>query len=91
MMIISKSATNPSNIQPSEITTCEVFENQCAFIKAVGFDLSPGSVATTNNSDHQCNGMNACYPLPLLFNGQERRILIIAFDAKPNNLSGYTI
>ncbi len=43
MIIINKSAINPSNIQPSEITTREVFDNRRDFIKAAGFGLITGS------------------------------------------------
>ena len=43
MIIINKSATNPSNIQPSEITTREVFDHRRSFIKAAGFGLAAGS------------------------------------------------
>lgn len=43
MMIINKSAVNPSNIQPSEITSREVFDNRRNFIKAAGFGLAAGS------------------------------------------------
>jgi sulfoxide reductase catalytic subunit YedY len=43
MIILSKSAINPTNIQPSEITSCEVFDNRRHFIKAAGFGLAAGS------------------------------------------------
>jgi hypothetical protein len=43
MIILSKSAINPSNIQPSEITSREVFDNRRQFIKAAGFGLVAGS------------------------------------------------
>ena len=45
MIITSKSATNPSNIQSSEITPRAVFEDRRAFIKAAGFGLSTGLIA----------------------------------------------
>ena len=44
MIIINKSASNPSNIQPSEITSRDVFDNRRKFIKAAGFGLTAGSV-----------------------------------------------
>ena len=43
MIITSKSAINPANIQPSEITSRDVFEHRRSFIKAAGFGLSVGS------------------------------------------------
>lgn len=43
MIIINKSAINPSNIQPSEITAREVFDNRRSFIKAAGFGLAASS------------------------------------------------
>ena len=43
MIILSKSVVNPSNIQPSEITSREVFDNRRSFIKAAGFGLAAGS------------------------------------------------
>ena len=43
MIITSKSAANPSNIQPSEITSREVFEHRRDFIKAAGFGLIASS------------------------------------------------
>lgn len=43
MIILSKSAINPSNIQPSEITAREVFDNRRGFIKAAGYGLVAGS------------------------------------------------
>jgi methionine sulfoxide reductase catalytic subunit len=43
MIILSKSAVNPSNIQPSEITSREVFDNRRSFIKTAGFGLAAGS------------------------------------------------
>ncbi len=43
MIIANKSATNPSNIQPSEITSRDVFDNRREFIKAAGFGLAAGS------------------------------------------------
>ena len=43
MIVTSKSATNPANIQPSEITSRDVFEHRRSFIKAAGFGLAAGS------------------------------------------------
>lgn len=43
MMIINKSTANPADIQPSEITTRDVFENRRQFLKAAGFGLAAGS------------------------------------------------
>jgi methionine sulfoxide reductase catalytic subunit len=43
MMITNKSASNPSNIQSSEITSRDVFEHRREFIKAAGFGLAAGS------------------------------------------------
>ena len=43
MIITSKSAVNPSNIQASEITPRAVFEHRREFIKAAGFGLVAGS------------------------------------------------
>ena len=45
MIITSKSATNPSNIQTSEITPRAVFEDRRAFIKVAGAGLIAGSAA----------------------------------------------
>ena len=43
MIITSKSARNPSNIQPSEITPRAMFEDRRAFIKVAGAGLIAGS------------------------------------------------
>ena len=43
MIINSKSATNPSNIQPSDITPRAMFEDRRAFIKVAGAGLIAGS------------------------------------------------
>lgn len=43
MIITNKSAVNPSNIQPSEITPRALFENRRSFIKAAGFGFAAGS------------------------------------------------
>ncbi len=43
MIITSKSTTNPTNIQPSEITTRAIFEDRRSFIKAAGFGLAAGT------------------------------------------------
>ena len=43
MIIHSKSAVNPSNIQPSEITPRELFEDRRSFIKTAGLGLIAGS------------------------------------------------
>ena len=45
MIIHSKSALNPSNIQASEITPRELFEDRRGFIKAAGLGLIAGSAA----------------------------------------------
>ena len=44
MIITSKSVTNPTNIQASEITPRVVFENRRTFIKTAGFGLVAGAV-----------------------------------------------
>jgi len=43
MIISNKSKQNPANIQPSEITSQNIFENRREFIKAAGFGLVAGS------------------------------------------------
>ncbi len=43
MIINSKSATNPSNIQPSDITPRAMFEDRRAFIKVAGAGLIAGT------------------------------------------------
>ena len=43
MIILRKSELNPSNIQPSQITSREVFDSRRDFIKAAGFGLVAGS------------------------------------------------
>ncbi len=43
MIISSKSAVNPSQIQSSEITSREVFEHRREFLKTAGFGLAAGS------------------------------------------------
>lgn len=43
MIILNQSKHNPSNIQPSEITSREVFEHRRKFLKAAGFGLAAGS------------------------------------------------
>lgn len=43
MIIINKASKNPANIQPSEITSREVFENRRSFIKVAGTGLIAGS------------------------------------------------
>ena len=45
MIITSKSVTNPSNIQASEITPREIFEDRRSFIKSAGLGLIAGSSA----------------------------------------------
>jgi methionine sulfoxide reductase catalytic subunit len=55
MMIINKSASNPSNIQASEITTREVFENRREFIKAAGFGLAAGSALLLSSKARAAN------------------------------------
>lgn len=52
MIITNKSATNPSNIQPSEITPRAVFENRRTFIKAAGLGLIAGSAALFGTKAH---------------------------------------
>ena len=52
MIITNKSATNPSNIQPSEITSRDVFENRREFIKAAGFGLAAGSALLLSAQKH---------------------------------------
>ena len=55
MIITSKSATNPSNIQPSEITSREVFEHRREFIKAAGFGLVAGSALLLSGKARAAN------------------------------------
>ena len=55
MMIINKSAANPSNITPSEITTRDVFENRREFIKAAGFGLVAGSALLLSSKARAAN------------------------------------
>jgi sulfoxide reductase catalytic subunit YedY len=52
MIITNKSATNPSNIQPSEITPRAVFENRRTFIKAAGFGLIAGPATLLGTKSH---------------------------------------
>ncbi len=52
MIITSKSATNPSNIQPSEITPREIFEDRRTFIKAAGFGLAAASTSLFSAKSH---------------------------------------
>jgi methionine sulfoxide reductase catalytic subunit len=55
MMIINKSASNPSNIQASEITSRDVFENRREFIKAAGFGLAAGSALLLSSKARAAN------------------------------------
>ena len=45
MIITNKSATNPTNIQASEITPRAAFENRRAFIKVASAGLIAGSAS----------------------------------------------
>jgi methionine sulfoxide reductase catalytic subunit len=55
MIITSKSASNPSNIQASEITTRDVFDNRRDFIKAAGFGLVAGSALLLSSKVRAAN------------------------------------
>lgn len=52
MIILSQSKQNPSNIQPSEITPRNLFENRRNFIKSAGFSLAAGSALMLSNKLH---------------------------------------
>jgi methionine sulfoxide reductase catalytic subunit len=58
MIITSKSATNPSNIQPSEITPRALFEDRRAFIKTASIGLVAGaaSILSTKSQAAQIAG-----------------------------------
>jgi methionine sulfoxide reductase catalytic subunit len=58
MIITRKSAINPSNIQPSEITTRDVFEDRRSFIKAAGFGLVAGSGLLLSAKGHAASIAN---------------------------------
>jgi len=47
MIIVNKAKQNPSEIQPSEITSQSVYKNRRHFIKAAGFGLVAGAAAMT--------------------------------------------
>lgn len=49
MIILNQSKHNPSNIQPSEITSQDVFDNRRSFLKAAGFGLAAGSAMLLSN------------------------------------------
>ncbi len=55
MIITNKSASNPSNIQPSEITSRDVFDNRREFIKAAGFGLVAGSALLLSTKTRAAN------------------------------------
>ena len=52
MIITSKSATNPTNIQASEITPRAAFENRRAFIKVASTGLIAGSASIFSMKSH---------------------------------------
>ena len=52
MIITNKSATNPTNIQASEITPRAVFENRRAFIKVASAGLIAGSASIFSTKSH---------------------------------------
>ena len=52
MIITNKSATNPTNIQASEITPRAVFENRRAFIKVASAGLIAGSASIFSMKSH---------------------------------------
>ena len=55
MIIIDKSATNPSNILPSEITPRAVFENRRDFLLKAGFGLLAGSATILSSKLQAAN------------------------------------
>ncbi|PPD18890.1 MAG: protein-methionine-sulfoxide reductase catalytic subunit MsrP [Methylotenera sp.] len=55
MIILNQSKLNPSNIQPSEITSREVFENRRHFLKAAGFGLAAGSALFLTKQSQAAN------------------------------------
>jgi sulfoxide reductase catalytic subunit YedY len=55
MIISSKSATNPANIQPSEITSQDVYINRRKFILAAGFGFAAGSSLLLSNKVRAAN------------------------------------
>ena len=52
MIITNKSATNPTNIQASEITPQAIFENRRAFIKVASAGLIAGSASIFSTKSH---------------------------------------
>ena len=52
MIITNKSATNPTNIQASEITPRAIFENRRAFIKVASAGLIAGSASIFSTKSH---------------------------------------
>lgn len=52
MIITNKSATNPTNIQTSEITPQAIFENRRAFIKVASAGLIAGSASIFSTKSH---------------------------------------
>jgi sulfoxide reductase catalytic subunit YedY len=55
VIITNKSASNPSYIQPSEITSRDVFDNRREFIKAAGFGLAAGSALLLSSKARAAN------------------------------------
>lgn len=47
-MLLDNNQRNPTNIQPSEITPREVFENRRSFLKTAGLGLAAGALAISN-------------------------------------------
>ena len=47
MIIRNASQRNPSNIQPSEITSQSVYDNRRSFLKAAGFTIASASIFST--------------------------------------------
>lgn len=47
-MLLDNNQRNPSNIQPSEITPRELFENRRQFVKTAGLGLAAGALALAN-------------------------------------------
>ena len=52
MIIINKSITNPTNIQPSEITPRDAFDNRRDFLIKAGIGLAAGSVAIISGKSY---------------------------------------
>ncbi len=55
MIILNQSKQNPANIQPSEITSRDVFEHRRSFLKAAGFGLAAGSALLLSGKTHAAN------------------------------------